>query len=171
MALFHVFLFWFSVRLGSIIIGFMTAICCFSDPSTLIRNSIVYFSCLIISSISLMWGAIQVQLKFMYPFIAFYVFYIAILALQLSVFIMSLKSNESGLGDMILYSNLGSFVLLFYLYTLAIVVSFIQIIKDLRKRLEKKPLLVKEAQKKINTIHDSYNMKENYFQYVKSFTK
>ncbi|XP_045472997.1 uncharacterized protein LOC123679651 [Harmonia axyridis] len=210
MALFHVFLFWFSVRLGSIIIGVLTAIqgavwlvhliyCLNSgsqfsnhlktifddfgfhgnvfdeiikDPSDLITIFIVYFVSLMMSSVSLIWGALQIQVKMMYPFIALYIFYIGILGIQLTVFIMGLKSNESGLGDMILFSNLGSFILLFYLYKWAVVISFIQIVKELKRRMEKKPLLVKEAEKKIiNTISNNLNMKEAYIQYIKSFSK
>ncbi|XP_063904345.1 uncharacterized protein LOC135123527 isoform X2 [Zophobas morio] len=121
------------------------------DPKLVITVSSTFFSCLICSSLLLLWGCFQMKTICMYPFTFFYVLYIFGLFVTLLLLIFLAKVRGHGLGDLILYSNLGGFVLLFYLYTWACVVSLIQIINELRQRLQQK-LKVVEKMKLSNRV-------------------
>ncbi|XP_063904344.1 uncharacterized protein LOC135123527 isoform X1 [Zophobas morio] len=137
------------------------------DPKLVITVSSTFFSCLICSSLLLLWGCFQMKTICMYPFTFFYVLYIFGLFVTLLLLIFLAKVRGHGLGDLILYSNLGGFVLckkvclwfiilnkfilVFYLYTWACVVSLIQIINELRQRLQQK-LKVVEKMKLSNRV-------------------
>jgi hypothetical protein len=139
-----------------------------NNPKAVVVASSTFFVCLISSCVLLLFGCFQVPYKscrvgpvyrflqcktvLMYPFVLFYLLYILALMGALLLAILFVKANGNGLGDLILYSNLGGFALrkrncscswkfifaVFYLYTWACVVSLVQVVSELQERLKRK---------------------------------
>lgn len=96
---------------------------------------------------------LQCNFLLMYPFVIADLFYIIFLATQHVFLMLYLKEQNYGLGKLILYSNLGGFLickyinnslirtsnrilLVFFLYMWACVISYIKVIKLLLKGIE-----------------------------------
>ncbi|XP_068914832.1 uncharacterized protein [Tenebrio molitor] len=98
-----------------------------NNPKAVVVASSTFFVCLISSCVLLLFGCFQVPYKscrvgpvygflqcktvLMYPFLLFYLLYILALMGALLLAILFVKANGNGLGDLILYSNLGGFAL------------------------------------------------------------
>ncbi|XP_044252750.1 uncharacterized protein LOC123003809 [Tribolium madens] len=124
-----------------------------NNPKLILTISSVFFSCLICSSVLLIYGSFQTRPLLMYPFIVFYFLYILALFFVLLFVLEFIKVKGNGLGQLILYSNLGGFTLLLYLYTWCSVVSLTQIVNELQVRLKHK-LRVVDAMKKKKNVYN-----------------
>ncbi|XP_068914833.1 uncharacterized protein [Tenebrio molitor] len=82
-----------------------------NNPKAVVVASSTFFVCLISSCVLLLFGCFQCKTVLMYPFLLFYLLYILALMGALLLAILFVKANGNGLGDLILYSNLGGFAL------------------------------------------------------------
>nr|XP_015837907.1 PREDICTED: uncharacterized protein LOC107398417 [Tribolium castaneum] len=128
-----------------------------NNPILIVTISSMFFSCLVCSSVLLIYASFQTRPLLMYPFTIFYFLYILVLFGALLLVLQFTKIRGNGLGELILYSNLGGFILLFYLYTWFGVVSLIQVINELQVRLKRKLRVVESMKKKKNNTRGVYN--------------
>ncbi|XP_031354409.1 uncharacterized protein LOC116178897 [Photinus pyralis] len=107
------------------------------DVDTWITVMLVYFSILSACSILLVIGSFKCKPMLIFPFLTAYPIYV-VLWLTTHVRVMvGLKNQDIGIGNLILYSNLGGFLILLLLYMWFCVFCFVQMVYELKSEMKK----------------------------------